>query len=388
MLATNRTTILLSLPAAVIAVVYPFFKRFFFLPQAFLGIAFSFGMPMAYAAVYDVVPPIAWWLLALNLFWVIAYDTEYAMVDRDDDLRLGLRTSAIAFGRFDVAAVMLCYAIYLAGMAVVGTLAAHGAAVLRGARRRARLCRLPLDADTASRTRRLLQGVPAQSLDRSRRVRRHRARLRDALRGVAAGILTIRAVAVIERTRPAERGGRKRGLPPVVGPDTRVLILGSFPGEASLAARQYYAHPRNHFWPLVGALIDVPLAALPYVERLARLRANGIGLWDTIVACQRRGSLDGAIRMAERGDVGRVRRTAPAVALVCFNGKTAARALPAWRDAGYRDAGAALVVAGVHAAVRREARGVAAGPRIPARGALNGERWRASRGRGSPGCRC
>jgi 4-hydroxybenzoate polyprenyltransferase len=118
--ATNRTTILLSFPAVVIAVVYPFFKRFFFLPQAFLGIAFSFGMPMAYAAVYDVVPPIAWGLLALNLFWVVAYDTEYAMVDRDDDLRLGLRTSAIVFGRSDVSAVMLCYAVYLVGMTCVG----------------------------------------------------------------------------------------------------------------------------------------------------------------------------------------------------------------------------------------------------------------------------
>ena len=118
--ATNATTILLSFPAVVIAGVYPFFKRFFALPQAFLGIAFSFGMPMAYAAVYDVVPPIAWWLLLFNLFWVIAYDTEYAMVDRDDDVRLGLRTSAIAFGRFDVGAVMLCYAVYLLGMTAVG----------------------------------------------------------------------------------------------------------------------------------------------------------------------------------------------------------------------------------------------------------------------------
>jgi hypoxanthine-DNA glycosylase len=126
-----------------------------------------------------------------------------------------------------------------------------------------------------------------------------------------------------------------QGLPPVLGRATRVLILGSFPGEASLVARQYYAHPRNHFWPLLAALIDAPLTALPYRERLRQLRANGIGLWDVIVACNRRGSLDGAIRMAERGEVGRVRRAAPAVALVCFNGKTAARALPAWRDAGY-----------------------------------------------------
>jgi 4-hydroxybenzoate polyprenyltransferase len=118
--ATNTTTIRLSFPAVIIAGIYPFFKRFFFLPQAFLGIAFSFGMPVAYAAVYDLVPPIAWWLLLLNLFWVIAYDTEYAMVDRDDDVRLGLRTSAIAFGRLDVAAVMLCYAVYLAGMVAIG----------------------------------------------------------------------------------------------------------------------------------------------------------------------------------------------------------------------------------------------------------------------------
>jgi 4-hydroxybenzoate polyprenyltransferase len=124
--ATNATTILLSFPAVVIAGVYPFSKRFFVLPQAFLGIAFSFGIPMAYAAVYDVVPPIAWWLLLFNLFWVVAYDTEYAMVDRDDDLRLGLRTSAIAFGTKDVPAVMLCYAVYLGGMLVVGSWQALG----------------------------------------------------------------------------------------------------------------------------------------------------------------------------------------------------------------------------------------------------------------------
>jgi 4-hydroxybenzoate polyprenyltransferase len=125
-LGVNRTTILLSLPAPAIAFAYPFFKRFFALPQAFLGIAFSFGIPMAFAAALDTVPPIAWWLLLLNLFWVIAYDTEYAMVDRDDDLRLGLRTSAIAFGRFDVAAVMACYAVYLGGMAWVGAARGFG----------------------------------------------------------------------------------------------------------------------------------------------------------------------------------------------------------------------------------------------------------------------
>jgi hypoxanthine-DNA glycosylase len=125
------------------------------------------------------------------------------------------------------------------------------------------------------------------------------------------------------------------GLPPVLARNTRVLILGSFPGAASLAAREYYAHPRNHFWPLLAALIDMPLPTLSYRARLAALRANGIGMWDTIVACERRGSLDGAIRNAVRGEAGRVRRSSPAVALVCFNGKTAARALQSWRDAGY-----------------------------------------------------
>jgi hypoxanthine-DNA glycosylase len=115
----------------------------------------------------------------------------------------------------------------------------------------------------------------------------------------------------------------------------RVLILGSFPGEASLAAAEYYAHPRNHFWPLVGAVIGKPLAGLPYRRRLAALRRNGIGLWDVIVACERKGSLDGAIRNAEHGELGRVQRAAPRLVLVCFNGKTAARAEPMWRDAGY-----------------------------------------------------
>jgi hypoxanthine-DNA glycosylase len=128
---------------------------------------------------------------------------------------------------------------------------------------------------------------------------------------------------------------RRQGLPPVLGRDARVLILGSFPGEASLSARAYYAHPRNHFWPILGALVGAPLAELPYAERLARLRAHRIGLWDTIVACERRGSLDGAIRNAERAEVARVQRAAPALVVVAFNGKTAARAAPRWRDAGY-----------------------------------------------------
>jgi 4-hydroxybenzoate polyprenyltransferase len=125
-LATNRTTILLSFAALAIAIAYPFFKRFFALPQAFLGIAFSFGIPMAFAAAQDNVPPLGWWMLAINLAWVIAYDTEYAMVDRDDDIRLGIRTSALTFGRFDVLAVAACYAVYLAGMAWIGVWARFG----------------------------------------------------------------------------------------------------------------------------------------------------------------------------------------------------------------------------------------------------------------------
>lgn len=128
---------------------------------------------------------------------------------------------------------------------------------------------------------------------------------------------------------------RRRGLPPVLAADTRVLILGSFPGEASLAARQYYAHPRNHFWPLLAEIVGEPLAAMPYADRLARLQAHRIGVWDTIVACERAGSLDTAIRAATRAETSRVRAQAPLVALVCFNGRTAARAEAAWRDAGY-----------------------------------------------------
>ena len=121
----------------------------------------------------------------------------------------------------------------------------------------------------------------------------------------------------------------------MLGSDTRVLILGSFPGTASLAARQYYAHPRNAFWPILAELVAEPLVSMPYEMRLARLLAHRIGLWDTIVVCTRSGSLDADIRDATRAEVGEVRRIAPNVAVVCFNGNTAARAQPQWRDAGY-----------------------------------------------------
>jgi 4-hydroxybenzoate polyprenyltransferase len=119
-LTTNRVTVLWSFAALAITLIYPFAKRFVSIPQAVLGIAFSFGIPMAFAAVQATVPVFAAWLLAGNLFWVLAYDTEYAMVDRDDDLKIGMKTSAITFGRFDVAAVMLSYAIFLAVWAWAG----------------------------------------------------------------------------------------------------------------------------------------------------------------------------------------------------------------------------------------------------------------------------
>lgn len=116
----NTLTKQLSIAAVIIAATYPYFKRFFAIPQAYLGIAFGFGIPMGFAAVQNSVPTAAWLLLLANIFWAIAYDTEYAMVDRDDDLKIGMKTSAITFGRFDVAAVMLCYAITLTLIFIVG----------------------------------------------------------------------------------------------------------------------------------------------------------------------------------------------------------------------------------------------------------------------------
>ena len=116
----------LSFAAFFLAATYPLTKRFFAIPQAYLGVAFGFGIPMAYAAQLGEVPAPAWWLLLANVFWAVAYDTEYAMVDRNDDLKIGIKTSAITFGRFDVAAVMLCYAATLALIAWVGSTYALG----------------------------------------------------------------------------------------------------------------------------------------------------------------------------------------------------------------------------------------------------------------------
>jgi len=110
LLFLNEAAMRLALVAAAVAGTYPLAKRFFPIPQLYLGVAFSFGIPMAFAAVLGHVPPLGWLLFVANMFWVVAYDTEYAMVDRDDDLKLGIRSSAIFFGRWDVAAIMGCYA--------------------------------------------------------------------------------------------------------------------------------------------------------------------------------------------------------------------------------------------------------------------------------------
>ena len=128
----NGLTIALSFAAAFVAASYPFTKRFFALPQAYLGIAFGFGIPMAFAAVQGRVPAVGWVLLAANVSWALAYDTEYAMVDRDDDLRIGIRTAAITFGRLDVVAIMACYAVTLALLAAAGTMASLGPAWFAG----------------------------------------------------------------------------------------------------------------------------------------------------------------------------------------------------------------------------------------------------------------
>ncbi len=130
-LSTNPSAIALSFPALAVTLLYPYAKRVLGMPQAVLGVAFSFGIPMAFAATLGganfgwqalsaAVPPQAWGLLVANVFWVLAYDTEYAMVDRDDDLRIGMKTSAITLGRWDVAGVMAFYAIYLLGWAWIG----------------------------------------------------------------------------------------------------------------------------------------------------------------------------------------------------------------------------------------------------------------------------
>jgi hypoxanthine-DNA glycosylase len=127
-----------------------------------------------------------------------------------------------------------------------------------------------------------------------------------------------------------------RGFPPVVAESTHTLILGSFPGEASLAVTQYYAHPRNQFWKLVGALVGEDLYALPYAERLPRLLAHRFGLWDVLAACEREGSLDSAIRKPAANDFDRLHRLCPELETVGFNGQTSGKFAPQFAEHGYR----------------------------------------------------
>jgi hypoxanthine-DNA glycosylase len=127
-----------------------------------------------------------------------------------------------------------------------------------------------------------------------------------------------------------------QGLPPVIDVGTRCLILGSFPGEASLALQQYYGHPTNQFWPLLSCALVEPLVQLPYRERLARLAARGVGLWDVVQACERLGSLDAAIRHPRHNDFTALQRRAPALRAVLFNGGTSGRFAGQLAAAGYR----------------------------------------------------
>lgn len=131
-LPLNGLTVALSVPAVFLAGSYPFTKRFLAIPQAYLGIAFGFGIPMAFAALQGEVPVVAWVMLLANVFWAVAYDTEYAMVDRPDDLKIGIKTSAITFGRFDVAAVMACYGLTLLLLGWVGVTTGGGLFFLAG----------------------------------------------------------------------------------------------------------------------------------------------------------------------------------------------------------------------------------------------------------------
>lgn len=126
------------------------------------------------------------------------------------------------------------------------------------------------------------------------------------------------------------------GLAPVIDAETRVLVLGSFPGAASLAAGQYYAHPRNQLWRLLSAILGDDLAALPYAERLPRLLAHRFGLWDVLGTCERAGSLDAAIRKPAANDFGRLRELCPLLETVGFNGQTAGKFAPQFSSAGYR----------------------------------------------------
>lgn len=120
---------------------------------------------------------------------------------------------------------------------------------------------------------------------------------------------------------------RLQGLPPIISPQARLLVLGSFPGAASLAAGRYYAHPRNHFWPILAALWQVDLPAMPYEQRVEELRRRGLAVWDVYASCAREGSLDSAIREPVMNDLAGLRRIAPGLALAAHNGGESARAM-------------------------------------------------------------
>lgn len=159
----------------------------------------------------------------------------------------------------------------------------------------------------------------------------------DAARGACSAVSLPRGDAA--PTNAIDPGApRLSGFPPVLDAGCRLLLLGSFPGEASLAAGHYYAHPRNQFWPILAALLDEPLPTLPFEQRYQRLLARGVGLWDVLGACERQGSLDAAIRAPAANDFSRLARLAPALRTVAFNGRTAARFEPEFRRQGYRTA--------------------------------------------------
>lgn len=132
----------------------------------------------------------------------------------------------------------------------------------------------------------------------------------------------------------AAASGKLSGLAPVLAPHTRLIVLGSFPSVASLAAQQYYAHPRNHFWPLLGALWGIDLRALPYTERLAVVCERGLGIWDVYARCRREGSLDSAIEAAELNDLAGLRQRAPALQALAHNGGESARTMRITRSLG------------------------------------------------------
>lgn len=128
-------------------------------------------------------------------------------------------------------------------------------------------------------------------------------------------------------SKPPASGDVLVGLPPVIAPNTRLIVLGSFPSVASLQAQQYYAHPRNHFWPILSALWGIDLRALPYPERLEQVRRHGLGIWDVYAACKREGSLDSAIEEPQLNDLASLRERAPLLAAIAHNGGESARVM-------------------------------------------------------------